>query len=164
MERLSPSFHCPWLSVMAVLVVVGSIPPGDLFFCFFFGKSAVFWGAAPPVARDLGGFGKALDGSPLLGPGVGDPTPKSRAPGAGNRPFCVCSLGALGRFLGCTGRFEPPHVTQTSDNVACWTSRALKYLKCHRTGRSNERSGGCAAKKPPFFFAETARTSSSLRN
>ena len=29
-------FHCPWLSVLAVLVVVGSIPPGD--FCFF-----VFW-------------------------------------------------------------------------------------------------------------------------
>ena len=25
-KRLSPSFHCPWLSVVAVLVVVGSIP------------------------------------------------------------------------------------------------------------------------------------------
>ena len=57
---------------MAVLVVVGSIPPGDLFFVFV-GKSDVFWGAAPHVARALGGFGKVLDGSPLLGPGGGGP-------------------------------------------------------------------------------------------
>jgi hypothetical protein len=35
--------------------------------------------------------------------------------------------------------------------VALWTSRALKYLKYHRTGRSNERFGGCAAKKSPFL-------------
>ena len=42
MERLSPSFHCPWLSVVAVLVVVGSIPPGD-FFVFFWAK-LLFWG------------------------------------------------------------------------------------------------------------------------
>ena len=42
---------------------------GRFVFLFFFAKSAVFWGAAPPVARDLGGFEKALYGSPLLGPG-----------------------------------------------------------------------------------------------
>ena len=35
--------------------------------------------------------------------------------------------------------------------MALWTSRALKYLKYHRTGRSNKRSGGCAAKKSPFL-------------
>jgi hypothetical protein len=35
--------------------------------------------------------------------------------------------------------------------VARWTSRALKYLKYHRAGRSNERFGGCAAKKSPFL-------------
>ena len=58
---------------MAVLVVVGSIPPGDFFFFFSFGKSAVLGGAAPPVARALGGFGKAVDGFPLLGPGGGPP-------------------------------------------------------------------------------------------
>ena len=35
--------------------------------------------------------------------------------------------------------------------MALWTSRALKYLKYHRAGRSNERFGGCAAKKSPFL-------------
>ena len=35
--------------------------------------------------------------------------------------------------------------------MALWTSRALKYLKYHRTGRTNERFGGCAAKKSPFL-------------
>ena len=44
---------------------------GRFVFCFFWGKSAFWGGAAPPVARDLGGFGKALDGPPLLGPGGG---------------------------------------------------------------------------------------------
>ena len=53
---------------------------GDLFFfLFFFGKSAVFWGAAPPVARDLGGFEKAFGGSPLLGPNGGPQSQKPRS-------------------------------------------------------------------------------------
>ena len=46
---------------------------GRFVFFFSFGKSAVLGGAAPPVARALGGFGKALDGFPLLGPGGGPP-------------------------------------------------------------------------------------------
>ena len=80
------------------------------------------------------------------------PNAKNRAPGVENYPFCDCRLGTRGRFFGRTGRFEPPDVTSTSGNVALWTSRALKYLKYHRTGRSNERFGGCgAAKKSPFL-------------
>ena len=43
--------------------------------------------------------------------------------------------------------------------MALWAPRALKYLKYHSTGRSSERCGGCAAKKSPFFFTETGRTS-----
>ena len=35
--------------------------------------------------------------------------------------------------------------------MALWASCALKHLKYHRTGRSNERCGGCAAKKSPFL-------------
>ena len=110
MEWLCPSFHCPWLSVMAVLVVVGSIPPGD-FFLSFFGKSAVFWNAAPPVARDLGGFEKALDGSPLLGPGGWPQLQKPRS-WRGKPPVLRVQVGRSGAlFLGRKGIFEPPHVT-----------------------------------------------------
>ena len=47
MERLSPSFDCSWLSVVAVLVVVGSIPPGD-----FFLANVLFFGAQRAVATD----------------------------------------------------------------------------------------------------------------
>ena len=60
-ERLSPSFHCPWLSVVgSVWVVVGSIPPGD--FCFVFWENVLFFGAQNAVARDFGGVEKATDG------------------------------------------------------------------------------------------------------
>ena len=102
MERLSPSFHCPWLSVMAVLVVVGSIPPGDLFFVFF-GKSAVFWGAAPPPVRDLCGFEKALDGSPLLGPGGGGQPQKPRS-WRGKPPVLRVQFGRSGALFWAYGQ------------------------------------------------------------
>ena len=67
MERLSPSFHCPWLSVVAVLVVVGSIPPGD--FCSVFLVNVLFFGAQRAVARDFGGVEKATDGHMTGGSG-----------------------------------------------------------------------------------------------
>ena len=73
---------------------------GRLFYFFIFGKSAVFWGAAPPVARDLGGFGKALDGSLLLGPGGGGATPKAALLSRETARF-ACAVWALGgAFLG----------------------------------------------------------------
>ena len=75
-ERLSPSFHCPWLSVMAVLVVVGSIPPGDLFFVFF-GKSAVFWGRSAPCGSGFGWIRKSARWVPTPRSGWGTPTPKA---------------------------------------------------------------------------------------
>ena len=61
MERLSPSVHCPWLSVVAVLVVVGSIPPSDSF-CLenlLFGRAiAVQLGSLGPPKKAIveGGF------------------------------------------------------------------------------------------------------------
>ena len=54
--------------------------------------------------------------------------------------------------------------------MALWASRALKYLKYHhRTGRSSERFGGCAAKKSPFLpkradQAKKATTTKSQKN
>ena len=67
MERLSPSFHCPWLSIVAVLVVVGSISPGDFFLglmggspcgsVFFSTRKSDLWGHAhgsgecPPMPK-----------------------------------------------------------------------------------------------------------------
>ena len=94
MERLSPSFHCPWLSVLAVLVVVGSIPPGDFFFVFFL-ENLLFFLTQRLVARDLGGFEKALDGSPLLGSGGGGATPKAALLARGTARF-ACAVWALG--------------------------------------------------------------------
>ena len=67
MERLSPLFHCPWLSVVAILVVVGSIPPGDLFFVFWQNCCLLFLGAQRRAARNFGGVEKATDGDPLIG-------------------------------------------------------------------------------------------------
>ena len=67
-------------------------------FLLFFGKSAVFWGAAPPVARDLGGFGKALDGSPLLAPGVG-PQPQKPRSWRGKPPVLRVQFGRSGAFF-----------------------------------------------------------------
>ena len=105
MKRLSPSIHSPWLSVMAVLVVVGSIPPGDLFFCFFWANLLFFSGAAPPVARDLGGFGKALDGFPLLGPGVG-PQPQKPRSWRGKPPVLRVQFGRSGALFGAYGQIR----------------------------------------------------------
>ena len=156
MERLSLSFHCPWLSVVAVLVVVGSIPPGDFFFVF--GQICCFGGQLPcssavwvhPKKRLMGIF-----------PWVREIylNAKNRAPGVENDPFCSCRFGSRGRFWGRTGRFEPPHVTQTSGNVALgvWRSqipqvpshwavkRVFWWLRCQKvavlaeTGRTSKK-------------------------
>ena len=48
------------------LVVVSSIPPGDLFF-YFFGQICFFPGGSRRAARDLGGFEKAIVGGLLMG-------------------------------------------------------------------------------------------------
>ena len=106
MERLSPSFHCPWLSVVAVLVVVGSIPPGD--FCFIFWQICCFGLHTQQILVESK---KMVVGGIYSQVVIGSPNAKSRAPGAGNRPFCVCRLGTRGRFGGRVGRSEPPHVT-----------------------------------------------------
>ena len=121
------------------------------FFCFL--EKLLFWGAQRCAARDLGGFEKAPDGSPLLGPGGGPQPQKPKAALLARKTArFACAVWALGGvFFWRVGRFEPLHVTQTSGNLALWASRALKYLKHHRTGRPNERFGGCAAKKSPFL-------------
>ena len=63
-ERLSPSFHCPWLSFVAVLVVVGSIPPGD--FCFIFWQICCFGlHTQRRTARDFGRVEKMVVGDLL---------------------------------------------------------------------------------------------------
>ena len=49
------------------LVVVSSIPPGDLFFVL--GANLLFFGAQRPVARGLGTLGRAIDGHLTGGPG-----------------------------------------------------------------------------------------------
>ena len=64
---IKPILHCPWLSVVAVLVIVGSIPPGDLFFCFFF-ANPLFWGAIAVQLGSLGPPEKAADGYIPMGP------------------------------------------------------------------------------------------------
>ena len=80
-ERLSPSFHCrPWLSVVAVLVVVGSIPPGNFFFVV--GKPAVL-GCAVPCGSGFWWNRKTTVEDPITGRGW-VPNAKSRVPGAGN--------------------------------------------------------------------------------
>ena len=100
MERVSPSFHCPWLSVVAVLVVVGSIPPGDFFVFVCFLAKLLFLGAQRRVARDLGGFKKVLDGSPLLGPDGGRQPQKPRS-WRGKPPVLRVQFGHSGAlFLG----------------------------------------------------------------
>jgi hypothetical protein len=99
-ERLSPSFHCPWLSVVAVLVVVGSIPPGDLFLA-----NLLFWAAQRRTARDLGGFEKALDGSPLLGLG-GGPQPQKPRSWRGKPPVLRVQFGRSGALFGVYGQIR----------------------------------------------------------
>ena len=44
MERLSPSFHCPWLSVVAVWWSL--VRFRRAIFLFFFGQICCFWGRA----------------------------------------------------------------------------------------------------------------------
>ena len=65
MERLSPSFHCPLVICCGRLVVVSSIPPGDLFFVF--DANLLFFGGSRRAARDFGGFEFFFDGVPLIG-------------------------------------------------------------------------------------------------
>ena len=89
---------------MAVLVVVGSIPPGDLFFVFFWQICCVL-GRSAPVARALGGFGKALDGSPLLGPG-GGPQPQKPRSWRGKPPVLRVQFGRSGALLGMYGQIR----------------------------------------------------------
>ena len=107
-QWLKPSCHHLGLSLVAILEVVGSIPAGDFFFVF--GKSAVFLGR---IAVWLGIFVHPKKRLMGILPWVRKtcPNAKNRAPGVGNYPFCSCRLGSRGRFLGRTGRFEPPHVT-----------------------------------------------------
>ena len=85
------------------LVVVSSIPPGDFFFVFC--ANLLFFGAQRRAARDFGGPEKAIDGAPLIGR-IGCPNAKSRAPGAENRPFCVCPAGTRGRFFWAYGQIR----------------------------------------------------------
>ena len=47
------------------LVVVSSIPPGDLFFVF--AANLFFFGGIRRAARDFGGFDFFFDGEPLIG-------------------------------------------------------------------------------------------------
>ena len=107
-KRLSPSFHCPWLSVVAVWWSLVRFRRAISF--LFFGQICCFLGQSPcssavwvhPKKRLMGIF-----------PWVRKiyPNAKNRAPGVENDPFCDCRLGTRGRFLGRTGRFEPLDVT-----------------------------------------------------
>ena len=71
------------------------------FFCFFF-ENVLFWGAQRRAARDLVGFEKAIDGSPLLGPG-GGPRPQKPRSWRGKPPIFACAVWALGGAFGAYG-------------------------------------------------------------
>ena len=152
LERPSPLFHCPWLSVVAVLMVVGSIPPG----IFFAGKSAV-----------LRWIRKSARWVPTPRSGWGGGNPNSRAPGAGNRPFCVCSLGTRGRFFWRVGRFELGYaardvnqrergtldvtrsqIPQVPSHWAVKIKRALWWLRCQKVVAVFAETGEQAKKAP----------------
>ena len=64
MERLSPSFHCPWLSVVAVWWSLVRFRRA-IFFCFL--ANLLFWGADRRVTRDFGGVEKATVGDMPIG-------------------------------------------------------------------------------------------------
>ena len=128
---------------------------GHLFLCV---ANLLFWGGNRRAARQFASTRKSDRWVFYHGSGKYTQTPKIALLALKTFRFAVAVWAAGGVFLGRTGRFEPPHVKLTSDSVALWPSRALKYLKYHRIGRSNERFGGCAAKKSPFF-AEAGRTS-----
>ena len=74
-ERLSPSFHYPWLSVVAVLVVVSSIPPGDFFFYCL--ENLLFWWPGGRATRDFGPPEKTIVGYNSHRSGKHTQTPKS---------------------------------------------------------------------------------------
>ena len=155
---VKPIVPLPMVICCGRLVVVSSIPPGDFFFVFFW-QICCFSGQSPcssavwvhPKKRSWGIF-------PCRS-GKHAQTPEIALLALKTTRFAIAVWAVRGAFFGRTGRFEPPDVTPTSGNVALWTSRALKYLKYHRAGRSNERAGGCAAKKSPFLpkWAEQAK-------
>ena len=104
-----PIVSLPMVICCGRLVVVRSIPPGV--FVLFFGANMLFWGAQRRAARDFGGFEKALDGSPLLGPGGGPQPPKPRLL-RGKPPVLRVQFGHSGALFWAYGhRFEPPDVT-----------------------------------------------------
>ena len=76
---------------------------GRFVFFVFFWQICCFGGAAPPVARDLGGFEKALDGSPLLGPGGGGQPQKPRS-WRGKPPVLRVQFGRSGALFWAYGQ------------------------------------------------------------
>jgi hypothetical protein len=97
-ERLSPSFHCPWLSVVAVLVVVGSIPLGGDYFLFL--KICCFGG---PTGVRLGIWvhpKKAIVGYIPKGPQNYTQTPKIALLALQTTRFEIAPRALGGAFLG----------------------------------------------------------------
>ena len=152
---VKPIVSLPMVICCGRLVVVSSIPPGDFFFVFL--ANLLFLGAIAVQVGRLGPPEKATVWGMPICHGNAPQCQKSRS-WRWKLPVWQLPFGQSGAFFFWrtgTGRFEPPDVTSTSGNVALWTSRALKYFKYHRTGRSNERFGGCAAKKSPFLQKRT---------
>jgi hypothetical protein len=97
---------------MAVLVVVGSIPPGGLFFLFLL-ANLLFWGAQRPLWLGiLVESKKTIVWDPLIGRSWIPQRQKPRS-WRGKPPVLrACSLGTRGGvFFWRTSRFEPPDVT-----------------------------------------------------
>ena len=85
------------------LVVVSSIPPGDFFFVFF--AKLLFLRAQRRAARDFGGFEKALDGCPLIGPG-GAPQPQKPRLLRGKPPVLRVQFGHSGALFWAYGQIR----------------------------------------------------------
>ena len=134
MARLSPSFHCPWLSVVAVWWPLVRFRRAILFVCLF--AKLLFLGAQRRAAPDLGGLGKALDGSPLLGPGRG-PQPQKPRSWRGKPPVLRVQFGhSVGPFRQkrrLFGRAATKTTVRSPSAMVLEVFESARRQKCHVT-------------------------------
>ena len=102
MERLSPSFHCPWLSVVAVWWSLVRFRRA-IFFCFL--ANLLFWGAIAVQLGSLGPPEKATDGYIPMGPENIPKRQKSRS-WRWKLPVLQLPFGQSGAFFWAYGQIR----------------------------------------------------------
>ena len=102
-KTVKPIVTLPMVICCGRLVVVSSIPPGDLFFVF--GANLLLGGAQHPVARGLGTLGRAIDGHLTGGSGV---VPKHYKPRSWREklPVLLAPFGHSGAFFWAYGQIR----------------------------------------------------------